>query len=181
MPTYSIWLEPTREWYVPAVRFIGREAKHSTKAPFFTPHVTLVGGFTCKDDAEAQHEFDKAWRRVRGCVSSNLVPDVVECGTKRHQCVYMKMKKTNELVKAFEAANEAMGLKGDVNAFMPHMSLAYGVEDEVERKEIAERAAAEFRECHQALWLDVISLWETDVKDDSCDSWRLVVSHSMKM
>ena len=43
MPNYSLWLEPTTSTYAPCAKFILDVAHRHPEAPYFPPHVTLVG------------------------------------------------------------------------------------------------------------------------------------------
>jgi 2'-5' RNA ligase len=197
MPSYSLWVEPDFVHYASAVAFIGRTAKRHASAPFFTPHVTLVGGVEFEGDDHALEwfcdhveEFAGVTRAIETTqltesrVVAELYPKSVECGEKRHQCVYVKMEKTASLLQGFRKAWSIFGKEvtdADTTAFMPHMSLAYGVEDAGTREAIADAARKELSRWfdgsevpHAKMSMHCLSLWATDTDDDSCDSWRRI-------
>ena len=66
---------------------------------------------------------------------------------------------------------------------MPHMSLAYGIDDEGVRDGVrADAEATLLGDDPRALDFDVASysLWKTDIEDDSCDSWVRLASSSFR-
>jgi 2'-5' RNA ligase len=191
MTMYSVWLEPPPETIgARTQKFIADVASRVPSAPMFAPHVTLLGGFTFDSDEAACVAFDAVLvrekeRRAEGaeaplrCSTSAIV-----CGDRRHQCVYVKLEKTQALVAAFETANAVIALPGaSSDTFMPHMSLAYGIDDEGVRDGVrADAEATLLGDDPRALDFDVASysLWKTDIEDDSCDSWVRLASSSFR-
>ena len=177
---YSIWLEPPAATVgAKTQRFISDVASRVPSAPVFAPHVTLLGGFTFDTDEAARAAFDAVLtrekeRRAAGAALRCSTSEVV-CGNRRHQCVYVKFEKTPSLIAAFESANSVIALPGaSSDTFMPHMSLAYGIDDPSVRQYVRERAEASLLgDDPSALDFEVASysLWRTDIEDDSCDSW----------
>ena len=98
MPNYSLWLEPTTSTYAPCAKFILDVAHRHAEAPYFPPHVTLVGGFHASDDGHATSIFSGAVASVSSSENRRgptIAFDRVECGERRHQCVYLRLRKTD--------------------------------------------------------------------------------------
>jgi hypothetical protein len=82
-----------------------------------------------------------------------------------------------------EAAKRAHGTSAPTaEAYEPHLSLAYGVDDATARAWIREEADAYFKRegMSRGIECGAISLWETDAEDDSCASWRRVATRELR-
>jgi len=198
MPNYSLWLEPTTSTYAPCAKFILDVAHRHAEAPYFPPHVTLVGGFHASDDEHATSIFSSAALAFASSSSSSedrrgptIAFDRVECGERRYQCVYLRLRKTEAWRDNFARALEATcasppGVRAseeDVDAFMPHLSLAYGLTSASDREEVrkeAEAMVARERLDGEEIEFETMSLWETDVEDNSCASWRCVARRRVR-
>ena len=111
MPNYSLWLEPTTSTYAPCAKFILDVAHRHPEAPYFPPHVTLVGAFHASDDRRATSIFSSAARALSSVDGGRRGPRIglerVECGERRHQCVYIRLVKTEAWRDHFARALEA--------------------------------------------------------------------------
>jgi hypothetical protein len=113
--------------------------------------------------------------------------DSIATGKIRYQCVYVKMAETEGLMQAHAHALEVVNGGGNkeekattttvrADAFMPHMSLAYGIDDEDLRERVAGRAREQILATlmHDVMDVACVALWETDGADTTCASWRRV-------
>lgn len=176
---YSIWLEPPVHVAKPTETFITEVTRKVPGTPKFLPHVTLLGAFERSSEEEAVAALDQVCERLsaKELLPLECKPVSITCGEIRYQCVFLKLEKTASLTEAYEIADEIVSLPGaSRDAFMPHMSLAYGIDDVEERLGVGKKA-------EDALFKGVlsdgfnvakISLWETDVSDLTCESWRRV-------
>jgi len=176
---YSIWLEPPVSVAKPTETFITEVTRKVSGTPKFLPHVTLLGAFERSSDDEAVVVLDQVCDRLREreLLPLECRPSSITCGQIRYQCVFLKLEKTASLTEAYEIADEIVSLPGaSSDTFMPHMSLAYGIDDIEERLGVAKEAEDAL---FKGILSDVfnvakISLWETDVSDLTCQSWRRV-------
>lgn len=101
--------------------------------------------------------------------------------------MYIRLVKTeawrDHFARALEATSGRAAKEDAADAFMPHLSLAYGLtranDREGVRKE-AEMMVANENFDGEEMEFETISLWETDVNDDSCASWRCVTREKLK-
>ena len=201
MPNYSLWLEPTTSTYAPCAKFILDVAHRHPEAPYFPPHVTLVGAFHASDDRRAtlllgrfllgREFFSGATLAFSSVDGGRRGPRIglerVECGERRHQCVYIRLVKTeawrDHFSRALEATSGRAATEDAADAFMPHLSLAYGLTRANDREDVrkeAEMMVANENFDGEEMEFETISLWETDVNDDSCASWRCVTREKLK-
>jgi 2'-5' RNA ligase len=191
MPNYSLWLEPTTSTYAPCAKFILDVAHRHPEAPYFPPHVTLVGAFHASDDRRATSIFSSAARAFSSVDGGRRGPRIglerVECGERRHQCVYIRLVKTeawrDHFARALEATSGRAATEDAADAFMPHLSLAYGLTRATDREDVRKEAEMMVANEHfdgEEMEFETISLWETDVEDDSCASWRCVKREKLR-
>jgi 2'-5' RNA ligase len=124
---HSIWLVPppgpTRDALAAVVR--SHAAPRGEAA--FAPHVTLAGAFRATRDAAAGSLAAAAAAIPAGDMRVNFVR--VVAGREYHRWVYLLAEKTGPLCAAAAAAATAAGVPFDEDAYMPHLSLAYGEGD----------------------------------------------------
>jgi hypothetical protein len=126
--TYSLWLVPGTE--ATARRqlraTITRLADRYEDAPVFEPHVTVVGGIDGERGA-----LEKTTRTLAARTTSlELTFGGVRWSTMRHQCVFIPVTPTLELLELRRSTREAFG--GSTVAYHPHLSLVYGDMDLIE-------------------------------------------------
>ena len=135
---YSLWMVPP----APLYDLLRAKIKSiATKgdildAPLFTPHVTLVGGFSAISDEEAMMK-SKA-------VVSELKPfdielERVSVGDTFHQCVFILCRTSCDLMRAGAYARALFGQ--DPDAYVPHLSLLYS--DAISRNQKEQLAETE--------------------------------------
>ena len=189
---YSLWLEPPGGALLSKTSgFIKQSASHSgARCPLFEPHVTLAGGFVGTED-EARALCTSVVTTLAS-TTGYLRCDAVEvtCGDRYHQCVYIAMKPTYELLKAHELAAVAFGVapgNGNGTPYMPHLSLVYGDLTSSERRVLANEAKHTLFGDTQhdvtsvgSFRVDKVSLWRTDAADLSCASWKRVEIYPLR-
>jgi 2'-5' RNA ligase len=125
---YSIWLVPPKEAYEPLDDVINRLcAEYSDgnlryQAPYFSPHITLIGGLMGSRNAVAAKTAQLA----------SLIDEfevklggLAELSDEYFKCVFVKVQKTRGIVAANQTARRIFEKKDDPE-YMPHISLIYG-------------------------------------------------------
>jgi 2'-5' RNA ligase len=118
---YSLWLVPNRETkaYRRLSETIGELAAAHPDAPEFEPHVTVLGGIRGDQDRitkRAQHLAEE--RRPLELTFTTL-----QCSTTKHQCVFLLVQPTRELLSVHQAAVQRFDTDGGM--YVPHLSLIY--------------------------------------------------------
>lgn len=153
-------------------------------APYFEPHVTLLGDLQLDKERllETAAGLAKSLKRFR----INLQD--VSYGHSFHQCVYILCAKEPDLLAANKAATEAFGKPEPPNPYMPHLSLLYSDADEQQRQQAASEAV-------QRLWgegsgydtllpdngysVGGLSVWYTPAEDKTLESWTRVAEFNL--
>ena len=186
MPSYSVWLEPRAAHARAIARFIERVRARVDGAPAFAPHVTVIGAFDARegDARDAFERFVDDAATPRDAFALDDVGDeATTLGATRHRCAYRRFRKDARVMATLEAAKRAHGTSAPTaEAYEPHLSLAYGVDDATARAWIREEADAYFKREGRSRGIEcgAISLWETDAEDDSCASWRRVATRELR-
>lgn len=131
---YSVWLVPDRGTtaYQQLEKTIEEYAQLYEDASEFEPHITVVGSIQgdesvleggIRDLAEGQDRFDVRFTRV-------------QCSTTRHQCVFLMVKPTVELLSLHREAVAVFDV--DPGMYVPHLSLIYSDMSIEERLEVVE-------------------------------------------
>ncbi|MDB2252219.1 2'-5' RNA ligase family protein [Halorubrum ezzemoulense] len=132
--TYSLWLVPGTE--TTARRqlraTITELAERYEDAPVFEPHVTVIGGIDGERGALKETTRTLAAR----IAPLELTFEGVRWSTTRHQCVFLLVEPTLELLDLRRSAQEAIG--GSTAAYHPHLSLVYSDMDLAERRDVAQ-------------------------------------------
>jgi 2'-5' RNA ligase len=128
--TYSIWLVSDRESraYRALDELIGDHARSYPDAPDFEPHITLLGGIEADEGRVVERTRDLA----RDCDPFELDFSDVSCSTTTHQCVFLLVTPSAELLRLRRSASESFGR--DERMYVPHLSLVYSgmnIEDRV--------------------------------------------------
>ena len=171
--TYSLWLVPGAET---AARrqfraTITELAERHEDAPVFEPHVTVVGGIDSERTALEETTRTLAARTA----PLELAFESVRWSTTRHQCVFLAVEPTLELLDLRRSAREAIG--ESTGAYHPHLSLVYSAMDLTERRDVAQsidtRALPGSMTCQALVLVDTTgpeSEWEAIVSVPLSDS-----------
>jgi 2'-5' RNA ligase len=164
---YSLWL-------VPAAGSSARRRLQATitelaagheDAPVFEPHVTVIGGID--GERAALEETTRALAARTDPLE--LAFESVRWSTTRHQCVFLLVEPTLELVELRQSAREAVG--GPNSAYHPHLSLAYSDMDLADRRDIAQSVDMAALPSH--ITCQTVELVETTGPESE---WEAVVS-----
>lgn len=166
-------------WMCPAAGSSSKEAYQSiikTTASSldtfcFTPHITLVAAImTSEQDVVERTKI----------LATKIAPyefefDTVSQRSAYFQCVYAKLKRTDEVVKANQIARQVFTEKQTEPKYMPHLSLVYGDFPEEEKQDAIipnlEKQIQQHASHTTRIPVDSIELWCTrgDVSE-----WYLV-------
>jgi 2'-5' RNA ligase len=163
---YSLWLVPGADT-TPRRQLrttITELAAGHADAPVFEPHVTVLGGIG--DERAALEERTRTL--AAQAVPLELAFEGVHWSTTRHQCVFLVVEPTLELVELHRSAQEAVD--GSSTAYHPHLSLIYSEMDLADRRDVAQSidttALPNSITCHRLTLVDTTgseSEWETVV------------------
>lgn len=131
---YSVWLVPDRgtDAYQQLEETIKKYAQRDEDAPRFDPHITVVGGIEGEESvlregvrslAEGQDSFDAKFSKV-------------QCSTTRHQCVFLLVEPSIEILSLYQEATESFEVGSGM--YVPHLSLIYSNMSIKERLKIVE-------------------------------------------
>ena len=131
---YSIWLVPDRgtDAYQQLEETIGEYAQRYEDAPEFEPHITVVGGV--EGDISALEEGVRSFAEDQDSFSVDFTR--VHCSTTRHQCVFLLVEPTVDLLSLHQKAVEVFDV--DAGMYVPHLSLVYSDMSMEERLEMVE-------------------------------------------
>lgn len=156
--TYHLWLKPTGSPYdmlAGAIHELARELA----APVFEPHVTLLGHL---EGTEREHT-----RRTKALARElrpfSIVLTEAAHGDTRFQCLFMRVQASAAVMDAHARARRLFHRgKG---AYMPHLSLAYGLFPEGRRREMIARLPAALRTSFEVSAVYLIKAESEDPKD----------------
>jgi 2'-5' RNA ligase len=161
---YSLWLVPgadtTARRQLQAT--ITELAAGHEDAPVFEPHITVFGGI----DEERTVLEETTQTFAAGTDPLELSFEGVSWSTTRHQCIFLVVEPTLELVKLHRSAREEFDEPN--TAYHPHLSLIYSEMDLEDRRDVAQSidtmALPSGITCHRLELVDTIgpeSEWET--------------------
>lgn len=132
--TYSLWLVPGTETtaHRQLQARIMELAERFEDAPMFEPHVTVIGGI----DGERAALEETTRTLAAETTPLELAFEGVRWSTTRHQCVFLPVAPTLELMELRRPAREA--ISGSTAAYHPHLSLVYSEMDLPERRDVAQ-------------------------------------------
>ena len=118
---YSLWLVPNRreKAYRRLSETVSELAAAHPDAPAFEPHVTVLGGI--RGDQDRITERTQRLAEERRPVE--LTFTTVQCSTTKHQCVFLLVKPTRELLSLHQTAVQRFDT--DAGMYVPHLSLIY--------------------------------------------------------
>jgi 2'-5' RNA ligase len=118
---HSLWVCPTGDAKQAYAEIIGNMSRELGTF-HFTPHITLVAAIMTSPEDVVQRTKDLA---------AKLAPYTFEFDSLSHkdryfQCVFAKMKLTQEVLNANKIAREVFSERQTDPDYMPHLSLVYG-------------------------------------------------------
>lgn len=130
---YSLWLIPSGNAYNRLENIISELSKQYS-APFFEPHVTLIGGI--KDSEE--NTLSKTSQLANSVRPFRVTLTEVQYLDEYFKSLFIRAKETDELMKANSKARETFNLQNDSD-YMPHLSLMYSNSPTRIKEEIIEK------------------------------------------
>lgn len=167
---HSIWLVPDRSGaaYRRLDDIIADRARAYPDAPDFDPHVTLLGGV----DVDREAVTERARELAHGCGPLDLDFGDASCSTTTHQCVFVLITPSAELLELRRAASAAFGR--DERMYVPHVSLVYGDLDVDER--VREVASIDAASLPDSVRIDTLAVVDTG---GSVPEWETVATYSL--
>lgn len=119
--TYSVWLIPDVESsaYQSLDELIRAKAGKYPDAPDFRPHITVIGGLN--SDRDLVLERTKELAASEDPFETDFID--ISCSTTNHQCVFLLLDPSNELLSLNQRAVQLFEL--DSSMYVPHLSLIY--------------------------------------------------------
>ncbi|KAG9158862.1 hypothetical protein Leryth_017880 [Lithospermum erythrorhizon] len=173
---YSVWGLPSED-VTPRVKKLMETLRSEFNAPYFEPHVTIVGAIALSE-AEARDIFKKA---CEGLKSYDANVEKVDTGTFFYQCVYLLIKPTKEVVQTSDHCCKHFGYERPT-PYMPHLSLLYADLTDEEKKKAQDRAYA-LDESISSLSFRIsrLALYKTDTEDKTLKSWEKVAEINLAL
>ncbi|MFD1198862.1 2'-5' RNA ligase family protein [Brucella gallinifaecis] len=137
MPDHSIWLSPAYDDLV-FLKEIIRNLSQRFNTPQFEPHVTLVPDMKCS----AEELLPQVIRLAIGRKPLELQIENVTGNESYFRSFYAALEKTPVLMRLKQESLEISRDAG-LKSFLPHVSLAYGVEDSEFKQAEMKRLAKE--------------------------------------
>lgn len=168
---YSVWLVPASDTsaYQQLEQTIKRYAQRYEDAPRFEPHVTVLGGIegdqsvlkeSVRDLTEDQVSFDIDFTKV-------------QCSTTRHQCVFLLVEPSIELLSLHQTLSVSFGMGGEM--YVPHLSLIYSdmnIEKRLEMVDLIELSSLP-RTAH----IDTVALVKTT---GGAQEWKSIETYDLQ-
>lgn len=171
-PRFSIWLVPSPTQRETLSALIGDLAARYG-AVHFSPHVTIVGDYAMPSEAAALAQFEAVAAFFTAPLSVPIVG--AEQSPAHFRSVYALCDASHAALLALHGAcagRLAAETTLHPGAFMPHLSLAYGVTPEARRVDACAEVRGLLAEIG-ALDLVALQLWDTSL---DCARWRLLAS-----
>jgi len=176
-PRYSLWLKPTRNSGSHALlhstigalaRQINQEGGHARPAPLFEPHHTLLGLISGMSLEEVKTRVHTLVGQL-GCRSIAVEMSGLGKGTFFHQCVFVTVKPTPELLDANAKAREVMGPPSSTSTYMPHISLLYADLSDEAQDSIMEQLKKEGKLRAETVSFEAesIEIWQTEGAEET--------------
>jgi 2'-5' RNA ligase len=165
--SYALWLKPSGPAYDVLAKTI-QDLAREFDAPMFEPHVTLLANL---DGTEEQH-LHRSKALAQQLHSFHITLTEASYGHDYFQCVFMRVEQSTEMTRAHALAAQIFHRVG--NAYMPHLSLIYGVLGEPRQLEIINRLPTGLR---RSFAVNAVYLLRADSPDPK--DWSEVAILSM--
>lgn len=126
--TFSIWVMPQGKIAEELRLIIARLAK-CYLGPVFPPHVTVLGRIPNVSEKDAIEKSGELAKKLRPYA---LTFDRLATDKEFYRCLYVRMKRTEHALMAFQAARMLFHFT-DREEYVPHLSLFYGSVTEAEK------------------------------------------------
>jgi len=165
---YSLWLMPRGDVYNTLSKIISRLSEKYS-APYFEPHVTLLGRLTGNEE-----EIISKASQLADCTRTYEIKlNKLDFLDEYFKCLFIKAEATEPLLSANLRARKIFAQQY-YSEYMPHLSLMYGRFSPEVKKEIITEIGNEF---HFGLDVKSIHLYSTG---NNVEEWRKVKEFALK-
>ena len=156
--SYYLWFKPSGVAYNILAATIGRLAEE-LGGPVFEPHISLIGSLegTEEELIKKTEELAKQLRPFQAVLTEASYRDT------HFQCLFMLVEQTGSIMEAHAVATNFFHKPKE--AFMPHVSLAYGSYPESRKKLIITQLPPDVRTCFEVTKLYLNRADSDDPKD----------------
>lgn len=160
---YSLWLIPEDTAFIKYSEVIEGFSKN-LKAPYFEPHITLLGGIKNIDD-KTMYELS-----VLAAVTDRFKVKLYQLAFQKayFRCFYLLAKKNRKLCNLYQEALQIFKEEKDVNNYMPHLSLIYKNMEVSQKKKLIKKLG---HSLYGNIQIQSIRLVQTQGK---VEDWKLV-------
>ncbi|MER3423167.1 MAG: hypothetical protein C4293_08000 [Nitrospiraceae bacterium] len=158
-PTYHLWLKPSGRAYellAAAIQTLARQLQ----APVFEPHVTLLGRLIGTEH-ELLAQAEQLAEKLRPFHIVLTEPSYRE---EYFQCLFLKVKETPSILNAHTAASQLFSHEHG-SAYMPHLSLVYGLYPQELKQEVIAGLSPDLRMTFDTTVLCLVRADSHDPKD----------------
>jgi 2'-5' RNA ligase len=118
---YSLWIRPHGN-LAHTLQDRINEFSEAYNGPLFTPHLTLLGGL--KSNRSELISITDLLAHSLSTFPIKLTD--VDTGSDYFHCIFIKAKKSKELIHAHETAAKMFEVESNAKSYEPHVSLLYG-------------------------------------------------------
>lgn len=137
-PSYHLWLKPADSAYDLLVETI-RQLARELGAPVFEPHITLLGHL----EGSEQDHIARTRQLARELQPFQVVLTEPSYQNEYFQCLFMRVQQTPAVMNPNALARRVFRQPGE--AYMPHLSLVYGLYPEARKKQVIARLRPDVR------------------------------------
>jgi 2'-5' RNA ligase len=162
--SYHLWLKPSGKAHDVLAEAI-QDLSHKLRSPIFEPHVTLLSGLQgSEQDHLLRTEQLADW--LQPLHISLIAPSYQDT---YFQCLFLKVEETPPVMEAHARAKAAFADKAEA-AFMPHLSLLYGLYSREVKQEIIATLPS-----HLRMTFDATALYLTRSDSDDPKDWHEIL------
>jgi hypothetical protein len=156
--SYYLWFKPSGTAYDILARTI-RELAKQLGGPVFEPHVSLIGSLEGTEEELAQQTEELAHKLEL----FTMVLTEPSYRDEHFQCLFMLVEQTAPIMNAYALARDFFHKPNQ--AFVPHLSLAYGSYPDSRKRLIIGKLPPDVRACFDVSTLYLIRSDTSDPKD----------------
>jgi hypothetical protein len=156
--SYYLWFKPSGTAYDILACTI-RDLANQVGGPVFEPHVSLIGGLEGTEE-ELIHQTEQFARQVE---PFTIVLTEPSYGDEHFHCIFMLVEQTTPIMNAYALARDFFHKPNQ--AFVPHLSLAYGSYPDSQKRLIIGKLPPDVRACFDVSTLYLIRADSPDPKN----------------
>ncbi len=156
--SYHIWLKPSGSAYELFAKTI-HELAYELNAPVFEPHVTLLGHLAGTE----QEHVRRTKQLARELHPFQIILTEPSYRNEYFQCLFMNVEQPSAVINANALAKHIF--RREEEAYMPHLSLVYGLHTEARKREVIANLRPDVRTCFEVSAVYLIKADGRDPKD----------------